>query len=150
MNPTILSMNTPLNIGSTSAGAVRSTASKAQTGAKRMTLMPRYATYMSNTRARRTMMKLMAGLLIAARVGEKQRQAVFLKAPQESLVALDQGTHQITNREHALDAAFECHGQVPDAFFVHELDALRDPRVRAHGIHAGGHHLTHRRRARVL
>ena len=41
MNPTILCMNTLLNIGSTSDGSVASTASKAQIGANRMTLKPR-------------------------------------------------------------------------------------------------------------
>jgi hypothetical protein len=34
-------MNTPLNIGGTSAGSVSSTASIAQIGAKRITLKPR-------------------------------------------------------------------------------------------------------------
>ena len=37
-NPTILSMKTPVNIAGTAAGSVNSTASKAHTGANRMTL----------------------------------------------------------------------------------------------------------------
>ena len=41
MKTTILSMNTPLKTGGTSAGSVSSTASSAQIGANRMTLKPR-------------------------------------------------------------------------------------------------------------
>ena len=50
-NPTIFSIKTPVKIGGTAAGSVKSTASMAAMGANRMTLNPRYATNIKRTRA---------------------------------------------------------------------------------------------------
>ena len=56
MKPAILSMNTLVNMAGTSDGSVNSTAPRAATGAKMMTLKPRYATNIRKTSAARMTM----------------------------------------------------------------------------------------------
>src|SRR5437588_343122 len=62
-------MNTPLNIGGTAAGSVSSTASIAATGANRITLWPRYATYIRNASAPRQTRKFTIAVVRIERIG---------------------------------------------------------------------------------
>jgi hypothetical protein len=88
----------------TRAGSVASTASSAQMGAKRMTLKPRYATNIRRPeRSEHDEEAHLEPHLIAARIGEVERQALLLELPQQLLVAVDERPHQIAHGQDTFD-----------------------------------------------